>query len=209
MCGINLSCITAFQPAANGLVERTHRSHKAAIMCQAQERWTQALHLFLLGMRTAFKDLQVSVSEFYGETLRIPSELLAAPLTNGIHQSSLHSYDATSSNYGQSQRHVTPPPLSLSTRTWQTLPMFSSGRMHYGASGTDLQWPLLGPGRHTKNDANRHKRPARQCRTTGINPPSSRQRLTPALQPLEHPQSRQHKPHHSPAHKTQSQDILF
>jgi len=55
MCGIHLSRTTAFHRAANGLVERMHRSLKAAIMCRAEERWTEALPLALLGMRTAFK----------------------------------------------------------------------------------------------------------------------------------------------------------
>jgi len=79
-CGIHLSRMTAFHPAANGLVEWMHRTLKAAIMCRAQERWTEALPLVLLGMRTAFKeDLQVSVAELvYGEPLRIPGEFLVA-----------------------------------------------------------------------------------------------------------------------------------
>jgi cleavage and polyadenylation specificity factor subunit 1 len=54
MCGIHLSRKT-FHSAADGLVERIHRSLKAAIMCQAEERWTKALPLALLGIRTAFK----------------------------------------------------------------------------------------------------------------------------------------------------------
>ena len=83
MCGIHLSRTTAFHPAANGLVERMHRTLKAAIMCRAQERWTEALPLVLLGMRTSFKeDLQASVAELvYGEPLRVPGELLAASPT--------------------------------------------------------------------------------------------------------------------------------
>ena len=85
MCSIHLSRMTAFHPAGNGLVERMHRSLKAAIMCQAQERWPDSLPLVLLGMRTAFKeDLQASVAELvYGETLRIPGELLTASPTAG------------------------------------------------------------------------------------------------------------------------------
>ena len=85
MCGIHLSRTTAFHPAANGLVERMHRSLKAAIMCRVQERWTEALPLVLLGLRTAFKeDLQASVAELvYGEPLRIPGEMLAAPPITG------------------------------------------------------------------------------------------------------------------------------
>jgi len=81
--GIHLSRTTAFHPAPNGLVERMHRNLKAAIMCRAQDRWTDALPFVLLGMRTAFKeDMQASVDELvYGEPLRIPGELLAAAPT--------------------------------------------------------------------------------------------------------------------------------
>ena len=62
-----------------------HWTLKAAIMCRAQERWTEALPLVLLGMRTSFKeDLQASVAELvYREPLRIPGELLAASPTTG------------------------------------------------------------------------------------------------------------------------------
>jgi cleavage and polyadenylation specificity factor subunit 1 len=78
MCGIQLSRTTAHHPAANGLVERFHRTLKAAIMCHADQQWTDALPLVLLGVHTAFKtDLQASVSELvYGEPLRISGELL-------------------------------------------------------------------------------------------------------------------------------------
>jgi hypothetical protein len=59
-------------------VERFHRTLKAAIMCHANQSWTEALPLVLLGVRAAFKeDLQASVAELvYGEPLRIPGELL-------------------------------------------------------------------------------------------------------------------------------------
>jgi cleavage and polyadenylation specificity factor subunit 1 len=85
MYGIDLSPTTAFYPAANGLVERMHRSLKTAVMCRAQEHWIDALPLALPGMQTALKaDLQASVAELvYGEPLRIPCELLAASPTTG------------------------------------------------------------------------------------------------------------------------------
>jgi hypothetical protein len=78
MCGIQLARNTAHHPAANALVERFHRTLKAAIMCQVDQQWTDAFPLVLLGIRTAFKeDLQTSVAELvYGEPLRIPGELL-------------------------------------------------------------------------------------------------------------------------------------
>jgi cleavage and polyadenylation specificity factor subunit 1 len=77
MCGIQLARTTAHHPADNGLVERFHRTLKAAIMCHADQKRTEALPLVLLGIRTAYKeDLQASVAELvYGEPLRIPGEL--------------------------------------------------------------------------------------------------------------------------------------
>ena len=85
LCGIHLSRTTAHHPAANGLVERFHRTLKAAIMCHADERWTDALPIVLLGIRASFKeDLQASVAELvYGEPLRIPGELLR-PTTDTV-----------------------------------------------------------------------------------------------------------------------------
>jgi len=52
-------------------------------MFNAEEKWTEALPLVLLGIRTAYKeDLQSSAAELvYGEPLLVPGELLvpAAP----------------------------------------------------------------------------------------------------------------------------------
>jgi hypothetical protein len=78
MRGIHLCRTNPHHPAVNGLVERLHRTLKAAIMCHADETWTEALPLVLLGIRTAYKeDLQSPAAELvYGEPLRVPSELL-------------------------------------------------------------------------------------------------------------------------------------
>lgn len=67
---------TAYHPAANGLVERWHRTLKAAIMCHQNSKWTEVLPTVLLGLRSCYKeDLKASPAEFlYGTTLRIPGE---------------------------------------------------------------------------------------------------------------------------------------
>jgi hypothetical protein len=59
-------------------VERFHRTLKVAIVCPADQQWTEALCLVLLGIRTAFReDLQASGTELvYGEPLRNLGELL-------------------------------------------------------------------------------------------------------------------------------------
>lgn len=67
---------TAYHPPANGLVERWHRTMKAAIMCHQNPHWTKVLPTVLLGLRTCYKEeLKASPAEFlYGSTLRIPGE---------------------------------------------------------------------------------------------------------------------------------------
>jgi cleavage and polyadenylation specificity factor subunit 1 len=69
---------TAYHPAANGMVERFHRQLKAAIRCH-QRRWTEALPLVLLGIRSAWKeDLSATAAEMvYGQSLRLPGEFFA------------------------------------------------------------------------------------------------------------------------------------
>jgi cleavage and polyadenylation specificity factor subunit 1 len=99
MCGIQLSWTTAHHPTVNGLVECFHQTLKAAIMCHADQRWTEVLPLFLLGIRTAFKeDLQASVTELvHGEPLRIPGELLtpnANPVDPALLITELHQHMA-------------------------------------------------------------------------------------------------------------------
>jgi hypothetical protein len=80
MCGFHLSRTTTHHRAANGLAKRIHRKLKAAIMCRADELWTDALPLDPRGIRNAYKeDLQSSAAELvYGEPLRVPFDLLSA-----------------------------------------------------------------------------------------------------------------------------------
>jgi hypothetical protein len=105
LCGIHLTRTTAFHPAAKGMVERMLRTLNAAIMCRQQERWTDALPLVLLGMRTAFKaDLQASAAELvYGEPLPIPGELLLAPIKPFDTADMMDNYGSTFRRFGQLQ----------------------------------------------------------------------------------------------------------
>ncbi|XP_051157049.1 uncharacterized protein LOC127279020 [Leptopilina boulardi] len=57
------------------MVERWHRTLKAAIMCHAGENWTRALSSVLLGLRTSVLKCGYSPAEYtFGTTLRIPGE---------------------------------------------------------------------------------------------------------------------------------------
>lgn len=67
---------TAYHPAANGMIERWHRSFKASIMCHNNAEWIDSLPTVLLGLRTSVKeDIGSSAAELvYGTTLRLPGE---------------------------------------------------------------------------------------------------------------------------------------
>ncbi len=66
---------TAYHPIANGLVECFHRQLKAALKAYPHpDRWTDALPLILLGIRTTLKeDISCTAAELvYGTNLRLP-----------------------------------------------------------------------------------------------------------------------------------------
>jgi transposase InsO family protein len=79
LCSVNIQHTTAYHPAANGMVERFHRTMKAAHMCHQPATWTTALPLVLHGLRTTIKsDLKTSPAELvYGEPLRVMSEFFS------------------------------------------------------------------------------------------------------------------------------------
>ena len=74
--GIKHFKTTPYHPQANGLIERWHRTVKAAIKCKATNDWFDTLPLILLGLRTTNKqDINASPADMtYGSTLRIPGE---------------------------------------------------------------------------------------------------------------------------------------
>ncbi|VUZ51983.1 unnamed protein product [Hymenolepis diminuta] len=80
LLGTNRIRTIAYHPQANDLVERFHRQLKAALTAHCSpERWTEALSLVLLGIRTAFKDdLNCSAAEMiFGVPLKLPGEFLS------------------------------------------------------------------------------------------------------------------------------------
>ena len=75
---------TAYHPIANGMVERFHRQLKSSLKASPHpERWTDMLHLALLGIRTTLKeDLKCTAAELvYGTSLRLPGEFFTPHAT--------------------------------------------------------------------------------------------------------------------------------
>lgn len=83
--GITRLRTTAYHPQSNGLVERWHRTMKAALMARgATTQWTEELPTILLGLRTALRqDNNLSPALMtYGCTLRIPADFFIPAETN-------------------------------------------------------------------------------------------------------------------------------
>lgn len=79
LIGAQKTRTTAYHPQSNGIVERMHRTLKAALMCSPKS-WLEILPTVLLGLRTSFKeDIQASPAEMlYGTCLRIPGEFFVS-----------------------------------------------------------------------------------------------------------------------------------
>ena len=77
LIGCNCIHTTAYHPASNGMIERWHRSLKAAIMCHSNQEWSRSLSTVLLELRTNVLDVGASPAEFvFGTTLQIPGKFV-------------------------------------------------------------------------------------------------------------------------------------
>ena len=56
---------TAYHPSSNGMIERRHRSFKAAIMFHADVDWSRSLPTVLLRLRSHVLDTGASTAEYY------------------------------------------------------------------------------------------------------------------------------------------------
>ena len=75
--GISTTTTTAYNPEANGIVERFHRSLKAALMSRCtSEKWKLELPWVLLGLRTTPKDVDdhAPAEKVYGDNLTVPAD---------------------------------------------------------------------------------------------------------------------------------------
>lgn len=81
MIGSKQLSTTAYHPASNGMIERLHRTLKAAIKCHATNCWVDVLPTTLLGLRSTYKaDIKGTPAEMvYGTALRLPGDFFTEP----------------------------------------------------------------------------------------------------------------------------------
>ena len=85
---------TPYYPQANGMVERFHRTLKAALMCNPHIPWPDGLPTVLLGLRTAFKDDEFFVTSsnpasapgFVSKLRQLMASMKAVPAARHTHQ---------------------------------------------------------------------------------------------------------------------------
>lgn len=79
---------TAYNPKANGIIERWHRSLKSSIKAKFTDNWMNELPMVMLGLRSTIKeDLNASPAELtYGKSLCLPGQFFneAKVQTNDI-----------------------------------------------------------------------------------------------------------------------------
>lgn len=92
LLGIQLHYTTAYHPQANGMVERCHRTMKAALMTRCSHlNWTDQLPWVMLGLRSTPKEgLDVSAAEMvFGQPLVVPGEFFPQQISNSDHSAEL------------------------------------------------------------------------------------------------------------------------
>lgn len=75
--GIQHIRTSPYHPQSNGMIERFHRTIKAALTAQETTHWSAKLPIALLALRNTVKlDIGLAPAEMvYGTTLRLPGEL--------------------------------------------------------------------------------------------------------------------------------------
>ncbi|XP_068206287.1 uncharacterized protein [Palaemon carinicauda] len=117
LMGMTLHSTTAYNPTANGMVESTHRTLKAALMARCSDKHWKAQHPWvLLGFRTTPRtETEPSPAEkVYGEALTVPGEFFPAT-TDGTKQNHLREiagkFSPCLKTYEDRTRHFLPKNL--------------------------------------------------------------------------------------------------
>ena len=141
--GFSLSPTSAYNPEANGMVERFHRTLKAALMAKCTtSNWMDQLQWTLLGLRTVPKEPDgISAAEkVYGETLHVPSDFFFShnhsdPMPPSVLHDKLEPFIPHTQTYKDLKSRYTHPDLLTSSHVF----------IRVDASKPPLTPPYTGP----------------------------------------------------------------
>ena len=121
--GIQARHTTAYNPEANGMVERLHRTLKAALMAKCNnENWTTNLPWILLGLRTTPKEgSNTTAAEMtYGDNLQVPGDFFTTPgnTTMPDIRHEVRKYVPCNPTYRNTRKTYLPPDLHKSSHVF-------------------------------------------------------------------------------------------
>lgn len=121
--GISATTTTSYNPEANGMVERFHRSLKAALMTRCtSDRWKPELPWVLLGLRTVPKsdDNNSPAMMVYGDNLNVPADFFrqSRDLPPGQLQEAVQRFIPCKQTYNQEKKTFVPEALKTCTHVF-------------------------------------------------------------------------------------------
>ena len=132
---------TSYNPEANGIVERFHRTLKAALMsrCTSPE-WATQLPWVLLGLRSCPRDgTDVSAAEMvYGDPLQVPADFFTPSLPEEDLQAlrqTVHKFVPCRQTYKDTRKRYMPPDMQTSSHVF----------LRIDSHRTPLSPPYAGP----------------------------------------------------------------
>ena len=121
--GLRTQTTTSYNPEANGMVERFHRTLKAALMARCNTpRWCQELPWVLLGLRTTPKESDdiAAAEKVYGENITVPSDFFPQQRELSIQElrSTVAKFIPCRQTYKDTRTRYTPPDLHTSSHVF-------------------------------------------------------------------------------------------
>lgn len=121
--GLQTQRTTAYNPEANGMIERLHRTLKAALMARCTTpSWSYELPWVLLGLRTTPKegDDIAPAEKVYGENITVPADFFPNRPEPNIKElrSTVAKFTPCQQTYRDTRKRYTPPDLHSSSHVF-------------------------------------------------------------------------------------------
>ena len=121
--GFRTQTTTSYNPEANGMVERLHRTLKAALMARCSSpRWSNELPWVLLGLRTSPRegDDIAAAEKVYGDNIAVPADFFPSGSNLDIRdlRATVAKFVPCKQTYRDTKKRYTPPDLHTSSHVF-------------------------------------------------------------------------------------------